>query len=99
MRGRRFSAGDYEVDEEDDLDDDGSRIWSCCGRREHEQPRKDWYNGRFSRGDPRRREGVRDPPQQDCPPTYHEPVLGAAGLTGWRLYNNGGIAKWNWQVK
>lgn len=94
LRARRFSAGDHEVE---DGDDDAAKVWSCCGRKEHEKPRKDWYNCRFSRGDPRRREGIRNP-QLDCPPTYHEPVQGAAGLAGWRLFKNGGIAKWNWQV-
>ncbi|KAI1426439.1 hypothetical protein F5Y12DRAFT_794338 [Xylaria sp. FL1777] len=76
MRAPRFSAGEYEIVDNDDGDGDGSAgvlKWSCCDREEDEAPRQDWYNVRFSRGDPKLREGVREPPKPDCAPTFHEP--------------------------
>ncbi|KAJ2983869.1 hypothetical protein NUW58_g6177 [Xylaria curta] len=56
VKSRRWSAGDYDIEEDED---DEGRVWSCCDRRKHESPRKDWWNVRFSRGDPRLRKEVR----------------------------------------
>ncbi|RYC55246.1 hypothetical protein CHU98_g10963, partial [Xylaria longipes] len=52
LKAPRFSAGEYELCADDYYFDDGAgKVWSCCGRGEHEEPRKDWWNVRFSRGD------------------------------------------------
>ncbi|KAH8161570.1 hypothetical protein CIB48_g6672 [Xylaria polymorpha] len=109
LKAPRFSAGEYEPCGDDDCyndgDDDGGggaaatgKVWSCCGRGEYEEPRQDWWNVRFSRGDPRWREGVRDPPPHDCEPTYHEDVAGAAGWHGWRRKKDGVISKDPWRI-
>ncbi|KAI0442348.1 hypothetical protein F4803DRAFT_575635 [Xylaria telfairii] len=110
LKAPRFSAGEYEPCGDDDYcynndNDDGAgaaaasgKVWSCCGRAEHEEPRQDWWNVRFSRGDPRWREGVRNPPPHDCEPTYHEDEAGAAGWHGWRRKKDGVISKDPWRI-
>ncbi|KAI1364555.1 hypothetical protein F5Y08DRAFT_339470 [Xylaria arbuscula] len=81
LKDSRFNAGDWGV-VNDDMDEE-KREWSCCHKGEHDSPPKDWQNVRYSRGDPKRYEGVRDPPPPLCPPTFHEPEEGFAGWTGW----------------
>ncbi|KAI1754105.1 hypothetical protein F4782DRAFT_529034 [Xylaria castorea] len=101
LKAPRFSAGEYEpCDDAYCANDDAvaGKVWSCCGRGEDEEPRGDWWNVRFSRGDPRWREGVRVPPPQDCEPTYHEDEKGAAGWHGWRLRKNGVVSKDPWKI-
>ncbi|KAI0450431.1 hypothetical protein F5B21DRAFT_528931 [Xylaria acuta] len=106
LKAPRFSAGEYEPCDDayyfnngDGDDGAGGKVWSCCGRGEQEEPRKDWWNVRFSRGDPRWREGVRVPPPQDCEPTYHEDERGAAGWDGWRrLDRDGVISRAPWRI-
>ncbi|KAI0478015.1 hypothetical protein F4859DRAFT_520908 [Xylaria cf. heliscus] len=85
-------------DGEDEDAATGGKVWSCCGRAEHEEPRQDWWNVRFSRGDPRCREGVRVPPPHDCEPTYHENEQGAAGWDRWRLNKDGAISRDPWRI-
>ncbi len=79
------------------IDDDGVLRWSCCDRREDEVPRADWWNVKFSRGDPKLREGVRDPPKPPCPPTFHEHEKGAAGWPGWFQSVDGKVSKYEWR--
>ncbi|KAI1739537.1 hypothetical protein F4680DRAFT_448914 [Xylaria scruposa] len=100
MKAPRFSAGEYEpCDDNYYCDDAMSKVWSCCGRGEHEEPRQDWWNVGFSRGDPKSREGVREPRLPDCEPTYHENEEGAAGWDGWRLKKEDGtISKDPWKI-
>ncbi|KAI1821938.1 hypothetical protein F4861DRAFT_541461 [Xylaria intraflava] len=97
LKAPRFRAGEYQPFGDDNSDND-VRVWSCCGREEHDKPRKDWYNVRFTRGNPQANVYRRTPLPLDCPPTYHEPEENAAGWGGWKLVQDGKVTDNHWGV-